>query len=140
MLDACLRVFSAILTRTGETDGKNGLYVPFAVGRLVLYRLPGDSLWCCVKLQGQSAASTSQALGDVFIFDANGRTEASLHDVGLKKTTPERLLRSEARASPEGLHQLRWAPQADESPISAPADDASPPWFIFQTETVWGLF
>lgn len=108
LLDACVQVIAAALPGYRE---HLGTYLPISIGTLRFYGAPGLSAWSHAQL---SDVSGETVLGDVRVYDAEGRLAVEIMDLRLKHANREALRRIVQRQSTSDLgewfYEIAWQP------------------------------
>jgi len=85
LLDAGFQVVAAAVPAVEQGGRDDNLYLPVGVGRLRLYRRPGDRVWCHASLRARDETSPDGLAADVRLFDETGQTLAEVTGLRLQR-------------------------------------------------------
>ncbi len=111
LVDSCFQAFgSSVPLAAGEDD----IYIPFSVERLRFYQQPtaANGLWCLSKPRddyGGTEANKARYVGDLTLFDNNGRVFMEVVGLELRKSS-RKLLQDSLRGDGErkSLYTTEW--------------------------------
>ncbi|MCA9717194.1 MAG: alpha/beta fold hydrolase [Myxococcales bacterium] len=124
VIDACLQVLAAVLSRRGHTSA----FVPFSVERVSLLRHPTNSLWCHGQLRPAEGRASASWTGDLWLFDDEGQPIAELRGLRIREAAREDL--DDARALADGDWQYRLAWRKLPAPTRPPHAPRPGAWLV----------
>ncbi len=125
LLDACLQV---VIPADGDFDQRDGgLYLPWAIEQVQLFRRPGRHVWAHARLLKKTPR---RSLADIDIYDEEGRLAVRVR--GLKS---RRVMRGPEDSLDDMLFAYQWQPQ----PLPEASLSTAPgAWLIFADESGLG--
>ncbi len=104
VIDGCLQVLAAVLSRRGHT----GAFVPFSIERVTLLRHPTNSLWCHGVLRPGEGRTNAAWTGDLWLFDDDGLPIAELRGLRIREATRDDLHDARALSDNDWQYRLAW--------------------------------
>ncbi|WP_019601482.1 type I polyketide synthase [Teredinibacter turnerae] len=119
LLDSCFQAFGSSAGLQVEEDD---IYIPFSVGRMRFYQQPAaGGLWCYSRPRSEQGPGTSQRyLGDLTLFDDQGRLVFEIEGLELRKSSQALLkkglldVQDDSRAGGH-FYQAHWELAQDEA-------------------------
>jgi acyl transferase domain-containing protein/NADPH:quinone reductase-like Zn-dependent oxidoreductase/NADP-dependent 3-hydroxy acid dehydrogenase YdfG/acyl carrier protein len=118
-LDAWLQVLGALLPATGPGDPAAPVYLPVALERLDLFKIPAGPVWSCGRLQ-PGGAPGGHLEGAIGVFDDDGARIARISGLRLAAVPRETLQATLGRPRDEFLYTIDWQPR----PLAPGGNDA----------------
>jgi acyl transferase domain-containing protein/protein-L-isoaspartate O-methyltransferase len=122
-LDACFHLLGAPL----PDDGTDTAYLLIGIERFRLYASPGAQLWNHTLLKNMDAGKET-FVGDIRLYDDEGRLVAEATGLQLKRAGREALMRAtQGQRFGDWLYEVQWQlkPRASEATLLAPGQVAA---------------
>jgi acyl transferase domain-containing protein/acyl carrier protein len=104
VIDACFQTIAA--TMKPDTDH---LYIPGGVSAFRFFRKSAGPLWChAIALRSQSTSESRHEIGDMRLFDEDGRLVAELTGFQVLRLDRRKLMGSDDQSWPNWLYELAW--------------------------------
>lgn len=88
-------------------------FVPVSIDRFVLYRSPGNAVWCHGKITDRTGVTIK---GDLTFFNEHGEVLARMTDLTCRAISNKAAEKEEVKA--EWFYELTWSPQTPEEGFS----------------------
>ncbi|UQA61057.1 type I polyketide synthase [Polyangium aurulentum] len=129
LLDACLQLLAALPLLTERTPEQPPTYVPTAIERLRMHRVPGREVWARARIRGENTSAEAAAF-DVLVMDEHNQVIIEIEGLRVAR------LAENATAGTDGLdaciHVVQWRPMP--LAVGALAMQAEGLWLIVEDQ------
>ncbi|MCC7368643.1 MAG: type I polyketide synthase [Chloroflexi bacterium] len=135
LLDACLQTFVAALP-SGEDEAEKPIFVPVSIERFTITARPGREVRVYVRLEHHDDRA-GMLVGDLWVYDADGRLCVHALGVHFKRASREALERlarragSDQHAQTDWFYEINWKPAASILPDRADTLTEGGRWLVF---------